>query len=158
MAWTELVERRTAKSKFFSDGAGHIRAEMTLHDQHYQDASGVWQEVNEALETDGVDGFSVKAGRMRHLLRGKGDGTRRWYPRRNVTNEYVEFGVPQYWTGSAWTNLPLGTPTRDGNTLTWGRPTYALSLTVNWHKLKLDVTLKTSAAARRIASTAPIMV
>lgn len=150
MAWTELIERRTAKAKFYSDGEGHILAEYTLHDQHYQDASGVWQEVNEALEDDGADGFTAKAGRMRHLIRGKDDGTRRWYPRRNVLTEYVQFGIPQYWSGTAWVTLPLGTPTREGNTLIWDRPTYALKVTVNWHKLKLDVTLKTSAAARRI--------
>jgi hypothetical protein len=115
-----------------------------------QDADGVWQEVNEALEDDGADGFTHRAGRMRHLVRGKADGTRRWYPRRNVLTEYVQFGIPQYWTGSAWATLTLGTPVREGNTLTWDQPAYALKVTVNWHRLKLDVTLKTSAAARRI--------
>jgi len=124
------------------------QAIVTLHDQHYYDAG--WVAVDEALAADGLDGFARRADRMRHALRLAENGTRRWYPRRDHPEEYVEFGRPQYWTGSEWQNITLGTPTYGDKTITWDRPAFALRLKHNWHQSKIEVVLKSASAARRL--------
>lgn len=129
---------------------GLYRAEITIHDQRYDTGSGL-ATVVEALEADGTEGFALRANRLRHAVRLANDGTRRWYPRRNVPTEYVEFGRPEYWTGAAWQPLVLGTPVQpDPGSLLWVKPAYALQLTLGWRRLKMDLRLKTSAAARRV--------
>ena len=49
---------------------------------HYKDDKGAWQEIDDALEDDGADGFSVRTGATGHLLRMAADGKRRLYPNR----------------------------------------------------------------------------
>jgi len=129
---------------------GRHRATYTLHDQWYQDESNQWQAVDENLVNSDLPSFAHMAKAMAHAIYAKTDGTRRWYPRRNVSTEYVEFGRPQYWTGSAWADLPLNAPTRAGSTILWDQTNFSLRVEVNWHRVKLDVVLKTAAAARRI--------
>jgi hypothetical protein len=129
---------------------GVHRLTATLHDQWYQDESAQWQAVDENVINSDVSGFAHMAKAMAHAIHAKADGARRWYPRRNVTTEYIEFGRPQYWTGSAWANVPLSTPTRTGSTILWDQTNFSLQASVNWHQVKLDVTLKNAAAARRI--------
>jgi hypothetical protein len=129
-------------------GGRRRRLLATIHDQRYL-ASGFWSDVVEDFAADGVDGFARQANRMRHALRVAEDGTRRWHPRRDQAGQYVELGRPQYWTGSAWNNLPLGTPAVTGTGFVWDRPQFSLSLAHNWHRTKLEVVLKSSAAARR---------
>lgn len=146
-----MTDRRTAKSQhFFDPQTGYGHSVITLHDQFYRDDTNVWQSVDENFETDGTEGFAQKMEKAAFRVRLKTDGGRRIYPRRNTTGEFVELGAPEFWNGSIWQTLPLGTPTRIGNTYIWDRATYSLVVTATWRKLKIDVVLKTSAAARRI--------
>jgi hypothetical protein len=129
---------------------GRHRLTATIHDQWYWDENDQWQAVDENIVNSDLPTFGHMAKAMVHAIHAKADGTRRWYPRRNLTTEYVEFGRPQYWTGSAWADLPLGTPTRTGNSLVWDQTNFSLQISINWHRVKLDVTLKNAAAARRV--------
>ncbi len=129
-------------------GGGRRRFETTIHDQRYR-VAGQWADVVEDAVVDGQEGFARVADRMRHRLRLAEDGTRRWFPDRNGAG-HIEFGRPQYRSGSSWLELTLGTPVADARSLVWDRPNFKLSLLHNWHKSKLELVLKSSAAARRV--------
>src|SRR5574340_367767 len=146
-----LIEAlRTEKALHLRNSVtGRMQALITIHDQYFNDGTGLVA-VEEPARLDGVEGFARKADRMRHIIRYGDDGTRRWYPRRLILSEYVEFGRPEYWTGTQWNLLPMGQPTVSDTKLVWDRANYALTVQHNWHRVKLDVTLKSSAAARRI--------
>lgn len=149
----QIVERGARYTHYQNPQTGLFQSVLTIHDQHYQDNGGFWQPITEDFVADGQEGFALRADRLRHTLRTADDGTRRWYPRRNVPTEYVEFGRPQFTIdgGATWSDVPMGgAPTRTLNTILWDRPTYSFALTLNWHRVKLDITLKTSGAARRI--------
>jgi hypothetical protein len=121
----------------------------TVHDLHYHDGAQ-WQDVVEDLADDTTDGYAVAATRMRHIIRVGTTGTRRWYPRRDKPGEYVSFGRLQSWTGSTWQNVNLGTHTRTGNKVSWSNAAFDLSITNNWHRIKLFAVLKTETARRRL--------
>jgi hypothetical protein len=115
---------------------------------HYYDA-GSPVEINTdwADETGAwVDGNHGSGAR---ILSGT-TGTRRLYPRRDHMDEYVEFARPQYWTGAAWANVTLPGRTRTGDTVTWDATAFAISVVLTGCQVKLSVTLKTAAAAKRI--------
>jgi hypothetical protein len=78
------------------------------------------------------------------------DSKRRLYPRRDHLDEYIEFDRPQYWTGSAWSNLVVGTSARSGNTLTWDRPSFSIRVFLTGDGIGKRIILKNSNAARRI--------
>lgn len=85
--------------------ANTFTQEISGADVSYQDEAGNWQASDENWAADGLDGYIAKADKMNHKIRIKGTGGRAWYPRRNVSTEYLTFGVPQYWTGSKWSNF-----------------------------------------------------
>lgn len=149
----EIIGKRTANSRTFlkdMNDSSSLIGIFTIHDQNYQDENGNWQSVDESLgDNEDFDGYAYEAKSMKHIVKVGGDGGRRWYPRRNV-NEYVEFSRPQYWNNSIWVDVPLSTPTRNENKITWDQTNYSLDLTVNWHRVKMNITLKNSAAARRV--------
>ena len=157
MAWIEQTAERTRKAKIFQDDAnpGLRRFVAGIADQHYHDGS-VWQDIDEALVDDGLDGFAHKCEKVRHIIRMGATGTRRWYPRRDHPNEYVTFGRLQSWSGTAWANVNLGTPTRSGNTITWDTANFRLTITNTWHRIKILAVLKTE-AARQTAALAGVI-
>lgn len=140
------------KSSIYRDSLwapGRYQAVYTIHDQHFHDGTGLVA-VDETLVSDGLDSFAYGCNSVRHRVRLGSTGSRRWYPRRNVLGEYVEFGRPEYWTGTRWSNLNLGTPVTAVNALIWDRTNFTFRVTNTWRRLKLDVILKSSAAAARI--------
>ncbi len=149
MPFTILADIGQKYTTHRDPATGLHRTELRIDDVRLPDA-GQWRAVDESLITDGQGGFSRQQAFCRHLFRSADNGTRRWHPRRDHPGEYVEFGIPQYWTGATWATLPMGTPAVTGNLLTWDRPTYAVRVQPNWHQVKLEVLLKTSGAARRI--------
>jgi len=150
MAWIEEVFKRGKKIKHFVDDINptHHTAILTLHDQHYQDDSLTWQNVNENLEDDTLSGFNHKCDRLRHAIHVSSEGGRRWIPRREYPDEYVEFGRLQYNNGTSWVNLNLGTPTRTGNMLFWDTTNFTLSIIITWKRIKILAVIKNSTAAR----------
>jgi hypothetical protein len=161
MAGTICAERQVSRrGKNFTEYVDVVKPNkkqmtFTIHDQNYQNESGTWNEADEALESDNtVDGgvtFTNKAEKVNHRLRIANDGTRRIYPRRNVTTEYVQFGALQYRnTSNNWVNVPFGAPTRNGNIITWNQTNFAVELVHTWRHMKIEATLKNSTAARPI--------
>jgi hypothetical protein len=151
VAWIEQTARRTQKAKIYQDSAdpARQRAEFTISDRHYHDGAA-WQDVDDAFVTGTVTGFAHKCEAVRHAIHIGATGTRRWCPRRDHPDEYVEFGRLQSWSGTAWGNVNLGTPTRTGNKITWSTTAFDLSLTNTWHRIKIEAKLKTEAARRRL--------
>lgn len=122
--------------------------DLTIGRWHYLD-SGVMAPINTdwADETGGYsDGNHLSAARILSTP----DGGRRIYPRRDHMDEYVEFQRPQYWTGAAWANIPLPARQRIGDTLLWDAANFAIACQLTGCQVKLSVTLKTAAAAKRI--------
>lgn len=151
MAWLEQAALRTQKAKHYQDSANPTlrRAEFAVHDLHYHDGAA-WQDVSETLVTGTVTGFVHKCDTARHAIHIGATGTRRWCPRRAFPNEYVEFGRLQSWSGTAWTNVNLGTPVRTGNKIVWSTVNFDLTLVNDWHRIKITAVLKTEAARRRL--------
>lgn len=128
---------------------GRYRAVITVHDQHYLDELNQWQEVNESLEPDGTDGYIARCNKARHTLRIGSDGSRLWTPRRRYPTENVSVGRPQYYDGSRWRNLPIGTVSMIGNSLIGDATNYKLVLTFTWRAVKLSIVLKNASAPVR---------
>jgi hypothetical protein len=147
MAFAE--EARTPKALIERDGALH-RATLGLADRYFHDGAG-FVAINEASEADGLDGYSGNFSRASHRLRVGDTGGRRWYPRRSAPGEWVEFGRPEFWTGSAWQNLNLGSPTRPTpQRYFWDRPQFSLDILFTWRRAKLTIVLKSASAARQV--------
>ncbi len=127
------------------------QATLTLHAQYFRGGPGLWTPVAEALVPSDLVGFAVKCDQLRPALHVKLAGTRRWYPRRNVLTEYVELGGPQFWNGAVWAKGTLALPPSPSpNQYLWDQPGFSFLLTVIWERVKLDITLKNSSAARQI--------
>ena len=150
MTWVERTDLRHRQRKIFenSDNPRLRRAVVTGYDQHYDDEQGAWQECVEGYETSDEVGYNQMARRLRHALHVANNGGRRWYPRRNVPGEYVQFGRLQYWNGTSWVNVPFGTPVVTNNQIFWDHTLFSLTLLVNWHRIKIEAVLKSSGAAR----------
>jgi hypothetical protein len=142
-----LVRKRGLRDIAFERPDGVMVRALTIHDLHLDDGT----EVDENFEDDGVGGYVSQVQKTRHRIRVDADSGRQWYPRRDHPNEYVTFGRLQYRNASNnWVNVPLGTATRSGQTITWDQTNFSLSLTNTWHKVKLQAQLKTTVARRPI--------
>ena len=130
------------------DGRRRFVLTSCLGSLHYHDGQG-YQEINTDWLASDDAGFVDFTDRAAYRLYSDANGRRRIYPRREVTNEYVEFARPQYYDG-AWKDLPVGSRTRSGDTLTWDRPAFGLKLQLTPSGLRKEIVLKTSQAARRI--------
>jgi len=150
VTWNERIDLRHRKRKIFenSDDPRLKRAVIAGYDLHYDDGQGAWQECVEGYETSDVVGYTQMARRLRHALHVANNGGRRWYPRRNVPGEYIQFGRLQYWNGTSWVNVPFGTPVVTNNSIFWDHALFSLTLRTNWHRIKIEAVLKSSGAAR----------
>src|SRR3972149_6781324 len=150
VTWNERIDLRHRQRKIFenSDNPRLRRAVIAGYDLHYDDSQGAWQDCVEGYETSDVVGYNQMARRLRHALHVANNGGRRWYPRRNVPGEYVQFGRLQYWNGTSWVNVPFGTPVVTNNQIFWDHTLFSLKLFVNWHRIKIEAVLKSSGAAR----------
>jgi hypothetical protein len=146
--WVEDVSSRTAKAKFWINGAQR-RWEITQADQHYL-SGGQWLDINETITDDATPGYTAKVDTMAHIISMDANGKRRWIPRRDYPDQYIEFGRLQYNNGTTWVDVPLGTPTRSAGKITWDTENFKLELTTNWKQVKVLVVLKTAASLRPI--------
>lgn len=138
-----LIERDPA----WADG--RYRATFTIHDQHFADNNGAWQEVNEGLVADATDGYTRACTTCNHTLRVGAGGTRRWYPRRNVTTEYVAITGIEYYS-TRWRNLNLPSVVWRNNGADWDLTNLSASLTNTWKRVKAEFVLKNSSAYTRL--------
>ena len=71
----------------------------------------------------------------------RNDSTRRYIPRRDISNEYIEIGVPQYLDNGIWKQLPLGDPNIDGSRLYFEQKDYTLEHLVTPDGAKVNLIL-----------------
>jgi hypothetical protein len=154
MAYIEVTSRRGRKEKHYYDAdTNRFQAVITIHDQHYKDDLDEWQDVDESFVDDTTPGFNKKCDKTRHsILMGNG-GNRRWYPRRNVSTEYVDITGMQYWDGNSWRNLNLPTPVWMNNKTEWDMTNLYASVTNIWKRIKTEFILKNSNAYTRLRFT-----
>lgn len=125
--------------------------EISGADVSYQDEQGIWRAIDENWTTDGLDGYIVKADKLNHKVRLKGNGGRLWYPRRNITSEYITFGIPQYWTGTKWSNFGFSGRSVSGKTITLNtRQNVTILVHSRWNGVKIDWVLANSQAPIRM--------
>lgn len=151
----KAVVSRGRKHRIERDPAwapGRYEATFTIHDQHYHDGAE-WQPVNESLVNDGADGYAKKCDTTQHVIRLGNGGTRRWYPRRDVSTEYVSITEIEYWRttgGGSWRALNLPTPVWRGNGADWDLSNLSASFTNTWRRLKTSFVLKDATAPTRL--------
>ncbi len=132
---------------------GRFRATVTIHDQHYHDGSQWQPVVEETLADATVPGYTRRADQMAHVLRIGNGSERRWYPRRNVATEYVDWGVPEYWRtagGGSWRTLPLGTVNHLLKESVWENASIKAELIPYWKGIRKTITLKAAPPANRM--------
>lgn len=135
------------------DATGQRTATLTLHDQHYRDAQGAWQPVEEGLVDDGSDWFAKRCDRTAHAIRIGAGGAQRWYPRRNVLSEYVDITQIQYWRtqgAGSWQTINLPTPVWRSGGADWDLANLRATLTHTWNQLKTSFVLKNATAPTRL--------
>jgi len=108
------------------------------------------REINTTLLTSDLAGYADMPSLTPYIFHGKASGERRIYPRRDHLDEYVEFGAPQYWTGTAWQNINMPARTKTDDTIHWDTQNFGIYLGLGPTQVKLEVVLKRSQAARRI--------
>jgi len=77
-----------------------------------------------------------------YALKVRGDGTRRFFPQKNNTNEYIEIGRPQYYDNSVWRDLVLGNASIKDNNVIWDEANYELAVFASKIGSPLTLTLK----------------
>lgn len=144
----EIIEKRTAKSSTFAKGDGSFIAKFTINDQNYQDENNNWQTVDESLgDNEDFDGYAYEAKSMKHIVKVGGDGERKWYPRRNIKDEYIIIGKAESLTeNNEGLALPLGDVAKTTEKISWENNDYSLNFTQNWKKIKFEIILKNESA------------
>jgi hypothetical protein len=88
---------------------------------------------------------------MNHKIRINGGGGRRWYPRRNVSTEYLTFGIPQYRNGSKWSKFSFSGWSVEGKTITLNtRQNVTILVHSRWNGIKIDWVLNNANAPVRM--------
>jgi hypothetical protein len=146
------VVRRAKKATIYHDSAwpaNKYQAVFTIHDQNYQDENGTWNAAVEDFEIDVADGFDMKAEKMNHKIRVMSSTARRWYPRRNVNNEYVSISQIEYYT-NRWRTLSPGPLNHFMNKLYWESDDIRVEIVPLWNRMKFNAILKTTNAPTRM--------
>ncbi|KKU18139.1 MAG: hypothetical protein UX31_C0013G0017 [Candidatus Nomurabacteria bacterium GW2011_GWA1_46_11] len=76
-----------------------------------------------------------------YALKFKSDSTRRYYPRKNIDDEYIEIGAPEYLDEEAWQKLPVNKPHIERNRLYFEQPDYTLEYLVTPYGVKTNLIL-----------------
>jgi hypothetical protein len=146
--WVEKTEKRTQKSKTFYDvDTNKYKTELGIHDKHFKDENNNWIDVDENFENGGV--HTKKCDKTRHAIHIANGGARRWYPRRNITTEYVDITNIEYYLNQ-WRNLNLPTPAWTNNKTEWDMTNLYASITNTWKAIKTDFILKNSNTPTRL--------
>ena len=125
--------------------------EISGADVSYQDEQGRWLATDENWAADGLDGYLFKNDKLNHKVRLKGTGGRAWYPRRNVTTEYLTFGVPQYRSGTKWLTFGFNGYSVEGKVITLNtKQGVTIKVYSRRNGIKIDWVLASSSAPVRM--------
>lgn len=75
--------------------AGTFVQEISGADVSYQDDDGKWKPISTKFSAKSGD-FAFAADKLNHKIEVGNGVERRWYPRREVTDEYLTLGKPEY--------------------------------------------------------------
>lgn len=148
MAFVEIARGR--KYTLYQDESNPLvrRATIGIDDKYHQDTSGAWQPVNESFVDDPVYG-GKSCNTVQHKFQVANGGKRRWYPRRNISGEYLEITEIQCYS-NRWRTLNLPTPVWRSNFVEWDMTNLYASVTHTRHRIKTDFILKNSSAYTRL--------
>lgn len=91
---------------------------------------------------DGDANFPQIVNRAPLRVRTANDGMRRFLPIPGDDTRYMEMGQPFVQVGGVWTQVSLGTPSRQGHTLTWNLPSAIFRARHGGHFFDFDIELK----------------
>lgn len=88
--------------------AGTFVQEISGADVSYQDDDGKWKPISTKFNAKSGD-FAFAADKLNHKIEVGNRGERRWYPRREVTDEYLTLGKPEYYNpkNDKWQHLNI---------------------------------------------------
>lgn len=88
--------------------AGTFVQEISGADVSYRDDDGKWKPISTKFSAKSSD-FAFAADRLNHKIEVGVGRERRWYPRREVTDEYLTLGKPEYYNpkNNKWQHLNI---------------------------------------------------
>ena len=87
---------------------GTFVQEISGADVSYRDDDGKWKPISTKFSAKSGD-FAFAADKLNHKIEVGAGGERRWYPRREVTDEYLTLGKPEYYNpkNDKWQHLNI---------------------------------------------------
>lgn len=144
------LKQRTENGLIFQLPNGIQEQRYTTGPLHWrQNDNDEWTEIDTGIEDFNVDkwAYHVKSARFDTLL--TADGQRRFYPRRWIIDEYVDFGVLEWETKSNWQVVPTGTMSFTKNRLTGeNKTTHNFEIGFTGKGVKTELIIKNSTVAR----------
>ena len=135
--------------------AGTFVQEISGADVSYRDDDGKWKPISTKFLSAKSGDFAFAADRLNHKIEVGAGGERRWYPRREVTDEYLALGKPEYHNpkNDKWQHLNITGSSVNGNDDDTVELDTNQDLTVlmhcRWNGLKVDYVLGSDKAPTR---------
>jgi len=134
--------------------AGTFVQEISGADVSYRDDDGKWKPISTKFSAKSGD-FAFTADRLNHKIEVGNGGERRWYPRREITDEYLTLGKPEYYNpkNDKWQPLNITGSSVNGDDGDTVELDTNQDLTVfmhsRWNGLKVDYVLGSDKAPTR---------
>lgn len=115
---------------------------------HYEDG-GAWQEIDTTVLDSTDPAFDDEVERAPYRVRVRG-GNRRVWPRRDVPNEWIDFGRPEFRRANGtYAAIPWDGRRREGASVVFYRADAELRVTFTGGRLKLELVLLSAPASTR---------
>ena len=140
------VAERGRKHLRFQAGNRNVLV-ASIDDLHYQ--SGGWQEIDTTVQPSNDAAFDDEVDQTPYRVRVK-DGNRRVWPRRDVPDEYIDFGRPEFQrTNGRYAVIPWDGRRREGNTVVFFRNDAELRVTFAGGRIKMNLVLLSAPSSTR---------
>lgn len=115
---------------------------------HYQDG-GAWSEIDTTVQDSADPAFDDEVERAPYRVRVR-DGNRRVWPRRDVPDEWIDFGRPEFRRANGqYAAIPWDGRRREGASVVFYRADAELRVTFTGGRLKLELVLLSAPASTR---------
>jgi len=119
----------------------------TVGPLHYRDA-GAWAEIDTTVQASADPAFDDEVERAPYRVRVR-DGNRRVWPRRDVPDEWIDFGRPEFRRANGqYAAIPWDGRRREGASVVFYRADAELRVTFTGGRLKLELVLLAPASTR----------
>jgi hypothetical protein len=140
-----VVESRTITSLTMRTETGRRVTSCSIGPIHYE-RDGEMHEIDTRFR-DGRSGFSDAVDDAPYHAEIRNDGTRRYWPRAEVENEWIEWGQIEEQRGGRWRPFSTVRSGRNDNLLTFGTQRRELRVRATPTGLKVDLVLERSTEA-----------